>query len=67
MKQRRLNLSHEQVVKVNDSDFYVMPYDQGISAELIMYGIHEPLTTKIVSQNLKKDMVCIDLGTSIQK
>jgi len=65
LKQRKLNLLHEQIVKVNGSDFCVMPYDKGISAELIMYGIHEPLTTKIVRQNLKKDMVCIDLGSNI--
>jgi len=65
MKQRKLDLSQEQIVKVNDCDFCVMPYDQGISAELIMYGIHEPLTTKLVSQNVKKNMVCIDLGSNI--
>lgn len=65
MKQRKLDLSQEQIVKVNDCDFCVMPYDKGISAELIMYGIHEPLTTKLISQNVKKNMVCIDLGSNI--
>jgi len=65
LKQFRLNLSEEHLVKLNGFDFKIMPNDKGISAELLMFGIHEPLTTKILSQYLEKGMICIDMGSNI--
>ena len=50
LKQLRINLSLEHSIIVNGCDFKIMPFDKGISAELLMFGVHEPLTTKIISQ-----------------
>ena len=39
--------------------------DKGISTELQIYGIHEPLSTHLVLNEIKEKMVCIDLGSNI--
>ncbi|MFQ5940516.1 MAG: FkbM family methyltransferase, partial [Nitrososphaerales archaeon] len=41
------------------------PNDTGISRELIVFKAHEPLSTKLLTKQLKKDMVCIDIGANI--
>jgi len=53
------------IVDVNGYKLEVIPGDLGISSELLMFKTHEPLTTKLLSKELKKDMVCLDVGGNI--
>lgn len=64
-KQSKLDLTKDRIVSVNGYDFQIMPHDKGISAELLMFHVHEPLTTKLILQSLKKGMICIDIGSNI--
>ena len=43
----------------------IIPTDKGISAELAMFSSHEPLTTKVIRSQLKRGMVCLDIGSNI--
>ena len=63
---KRRSLDHSiQVVKVNGYKMKVIPNDTGISEELLMFKTHEPITTKLISNELKEKMVCLDLGANI--
>tara|TARA_B110000263_G_C15302252_1_gene508596 strand:+ start:918 stop:1853 length:936 start_codon:yes stop_codon:yes gene_type:complete len=53
------------IVDVNGYKLALIPGDLGISSELMMFKTHEPLTTKLLSKELKKDMVCLDVGGNI--
>ena len=65
-KKFNLDINKERVAKIKTGyDILVMPNDPGISLELSIYGIHEPITTKIISRKLKKGMVCVDIGANI--
>lgn len=50
---------------------YLIPYDSGISKELKIFKIHEPLTTKILIRELKRmkntesRVVVVDIGSNI--
>ena len=57
--------SNDQIVHVNGYKLAVIPGDLGISSELMMFKTHEPLTTKLLSQELKKGMTCLDVGGNI--
>ena len=46
-------------------EFQTIENDEGISTELQIYESHEPLTTHLMINELKQDMVCIDLGSNI--
>lgn len=56
---------NNQIVNVNGYKLNVIPGDLGISSELLMFKTHEPLTTNLLSKELKKDMVCLDVGGNI--
>jgi len=43
----------------------VNPDDDGLSTELMVYGSHEPETTKFVSSLIKEKMICVDVGANI--
>jgi len=43
----------------------INPDDEGLSAELLVYGSHEPTTTEFISNYLKKNMICVDIGANI--
>jgi len=45
--------------------FQTIENDEGISTELQIYESHEPLTTHLMINELKQNMVCIDLGSNI--
>jgi len=62
---RFYNLSNSHTIRVNGYDIMTIPNDKGISAELLMFGTHEPLTTNLLSQNLKDGMICLDIGSNI--
>ena len=57
--------SNQLIVDVNEYKLEVIPGDLGISSELIMFKTHEPLTTKLLSKELKKGMICLDVGGNI--
>ncbi|MHA7733118.1 FkbM family methyltransferase [Nitrosopumilus sp. S6] len=65
MKRRFLDLSKEHVLNINGYKFTTIPNDVGISEELLMFQTHEPLSTKILSSLLKKNMYCLDVGSNI--
>ncbi len=56
---------NESLIHVNGCKMVLVPNDQGISTELSVFKKHEPLTTKIISNTLKKGMVCLDVGSNI--
>jgi FkbM family methyltransferase len=59
------NLTKEHAIKVNGYTLLTIPNDQGISAELLIFKTHEPLTTELLKKELKKGMVCFDVGSNI--
>ena len=65
MKKSEQKKSGDLIVDVNGYKLQVIPGDLGISSELLMFKTHEPLTTKLLSKELKKDMVCLDVGGNI--
>ena len=63
-KQQQKN-SDSFIVNVNGYKLAVIPGDLGISSELLMFKTHEPLTTKLLSKELKRGMTCLDVGGNI--
>ena len=64
-KLRNLDTTKEQIVNVNGYKLLVVPGDPGISSELQIFNVHEPITTKITIQELKEGMTCLDIGSNI--
>lgn len=64
-KQRGIDLTKQQIVIVNGYKLLTIPNDKGISVELIRFGTHEPLTTKIILKELREGMTCLDVGGNI--
>lgn len=64
-KKNKQKSSNNLVLDVNGYKLAVIPGDLGISSELIMFKTHEPLTTKLLSKELKKGMTCLDVGGNI--
>jgi len=57
---------HDIKIKLrNGCELFVIRKDIGISAELRVFKIHEPLATKILMRELKKGMVVVDIGSNI--
>jgi len=52
-------------INVNGYQMYVIPNDKGISEELSMFKIHEPLNTKFLAKYLEEGMVCLDIGANL--
>lgn len=50
---------------INGSKMWLDTEDKGVSIDLAINGIREPLMTKVVSQELTKQDVCIDIGANI--
>ena len=65
LKRARLNISKEMIIEVNGYKITTIPNDEGISAGLLMFKTHEPINTKLFSRELKKGMVCLDIGSNI--
>jgi len=53
------------ILKVNGYKINVMPNDPGISQELHTFKTHEPLSTQLISRELKPGMTCLDIGSNI--
>jgi len=65
-KQRNVDLSKERIIDVkNGCKLHLIPNDPGISLELTRFGIHEPVTTQVVKEKIKKGMVCLDCGGNL--
>jgi FkbM family methyltransferase len=54
-----------QIITRNGYKMFLIPKDRGISAELRVFKIHEPLTTSLLINELKSGMVCVDIGSNI--
>ena len=65
LKLRSLDKNEEKIITVNGYKMSVIPDDPGISSELRIFNVHEPITTHITLQELKKDMICLDIGSNI--
>lgn len=56
----------EMIVDVrNGCKLFVIPNDLGISAELRLFKIHEPLATEVLVKALKKGTTVVDIGSNI--
>jgi FkbM family methyltransferase len=64
IKKKNLDLTNK-TVKVNGYNLSLLPNDDGISTELALFNTHEPLNTKLFAQNIKKGMICFDIGANI--
>lgn len=53
------------IAKVLNYKLYLNPDDQGISRELYMYGVHEPITTRLIYKEIKPGMHIIDIGANL--
>jgi len=62
---QRLNSNKEKIVNVNNYKISLMPGDIGLSRELLAFKSHEPLTTKLLSRELKEGMFCLDIGANL--
>jgi FkbM family methyltransferase len=51
--------------RVQGSRMYLNPDDVGISRELAIYRVHEPLSTRVLRQIAVKGMTVIDIGANI--
>lgn len=61
----QLRLSKERTVEVNGMQFCTIPGDIGISAELLVFQVHEPLSTDLMTKELSVGDVCLDIGANI--
>jgi len=60
-----IDLSKERTIEIHGCKFALKPNDKGISAELLSFGSHEPLSTDLVTSVIKPGMTCIELGSNI--
>ncbi len=64
-KESKLDLSKQNIVDVNGYKLLVIPQDKGISLELLKFNIHEPITTRLLSKELRPGMFCFEMGGNI--
>ena len=57
--------SGELLVNTHGNTIQVIPDDEVLSTELLVFGTHEPDTTEFVSRYITKNMVCLDIGANI--
>lgn len=55
----------ENRIMVNGYEMNLNPEDKGISEELSMFKVHEPLNTKFLSKQLEEGMICLDVGANL--
>jgi len=65
LKLLKIDISKEQIVVTNNCSLILIPHDKGISTELLLFGTHEPLSTKALKNELKEGMTCLDIGANI--
>ena len=64
-KLNKIKQTGNNLVFTHGCKLEVNPDDEGLSAELLVYGSHEPTTTEFISNYLKKNMICVDVGANI--
>jgi len=64
-KEENIDLSKENIVEINGYKLILIPNDKGISLELMKFSTHEPLSTQLISRELKPGMVCLEMGANI--
>ena len=64
-KLKKIKQSGNNLILTHGCKMKVNPNDDGLSAELLVHGSHEPDTTKFVSKYLKENIVCVDVGANI--
>ena len=65
-KIKRKNIkNHKQELMINNCKMKILPNDEGISPELLIYGVHEPLTTDLIQTEVKPGMTILDIGSNI--
>ena len=65
IKRKNLDLTQEKIVSIFNNKIKTISNDEGISSELLIHKIHEPLTTSLILQKLTKEMHCVDIGSNI--
>ena len=53
------------ITTMNGYRMLLLPHDKGISKELKIFRIHEPLATKILKMELREGMTVVDIGSNI--
>lgn len=53
------------IITTNGYKIKTISNDEGISEELRIFKIHEPLTTELIKNIVKEGMNCIDLGSNL--
>ncbi len=56
---------HRHCFDVLGSHMTVLRVDEGVSRELAVHRIHEPLATLLLQQHLKPGMTVVDVGSNI--
>ena len=56
---------NEKAITVNGYQMKLIPNDEGISKELRVFHVHEPLVTKIIKKEIKDGMTCVEVGCNI--
>lgn len=51
--------------EIQGSDMYLDLHDKGLSIDLLLDGIREPLITKVIQHELSPTDVCIDIGANV--
>lgn len=54
-----------EIIQVNGYQLKIIPSDPGISSELSVFHVHEPLTTNLIKNEIKNGMTCLDIGSNI--
>lgn len=63
-KKKNLVQKNNQLI-INGCKMQILEKDDGISSELLSYGIHEPLSTQLMNKEVKSGMTIIDIGSNI--
>lgn len=65
LRKALIDPSQESIVHTQSGDLKTISNDLGISQELRISKVHEPLVTEILKNELKAGMICIDIGANI--
>jgi FkbM family methyltransferase len=62
---RDAHLESDQIINVFGNRMIVISGDKGISKELRLFGVHEPLITAALRELLSEGMQCLEVGANI--
>lgn len=65
LMQRLHDSAREHILEINGYKLKTIANDMGISVELLVFGTHEPLTTRLLQKEITEGMVCIDVSGNI--